>query len=191
MREGFSIVDIANNLKIFKTKEFIRYFVGLEVYSAKDIIAIIKYNYDDCNVQNRDNCNEQNLINNFQKVVNSSILCIGELGQKHLIHFIDFITGSRCLPPEITIKPNVFDSMNRLGLNEFMISDMLKQKGEEFKTWPSFPLCNAATCFNTFTVPYIIDTDDNNCRWTVENCSTSILNVLKDGRYKDVPFDDK
>jgi hypothetical protein len=40
-------------------------------------------------------------------------------------------------------------------------------------------------------MPYIVDHDVDNPQWTVENCSTNILNVLKDGIYKNVAFYDE
>jgi hypothetical protein len=121
----------------------------------------------------------------FESIMNLSLIEIGRENQKNLVYFIDFITGSRVLPVAIIIKPNIYDSMN-----QFITTDELKKKKNEYKHWPQYPLCKASTCFNTFIMPYIID-HDNNHQWTVKNCSTNILNVLKDGSYKKVPFHDE
>lgn len=186
IRKGFNIVNISKYLKIFKNEEFIQYFVGIEAYSAKNIINIIKYKYDDEDEhENSKNKNEMMKLN-FEKIINLSLIEIGKESQKKLVHFIDFITGSRVLPVEIIIKPNTYDSMN-----QFTTTDDLKKKKNEYKSWPHYPLCKASTCFNTLNMPYIVDHDVDNLQWTVENCSANILNVLKDGIYKNVAFYDE
>lgn len=194
MQEGFNTVAISNNLKLFKNNEFCQYFVGIEAYTAENIITIIKYEYDD----DDDNISTKGktMKLNFENVMNDSIREIGKINQKHLINFVDFVTGSRVLPLGILIRPNVYGDVN-----EFMTHEDLRLRREEFKTWPFYPLSKASTCFNTLNMPYLIpdnnnsndsnkNSDSGNTLWSVENVSKNLLNVLCNGEYKTIEFHD-
>ena len=129
MREGFNIVGISNHLMYFTTKDFEKYFVGLEIYTAKDVIKNLKFICD----------NDHEIIQfEFKNIIEDAILKLGENHGK-LIEFVKFISGSTILQPT----------------NKLIITPVTYGYGE-VPFWPEYPLPKAQTCFNRLFVPYLL-----------------------------------
>ena len=137
MREGFNIVGISNHLMYFTTKDFEKYFVGLEIYTANDVIKNFKFVCD----------NDHEIIQfEFKNIIEGAILKLGENHGK-LIEFVKFISGSTILQPT----------------NKLIITPVTYGYGE-VPFWPEYPLPKAQTCFNRLFVPYLLcdDCGENN-----------------------------
>ena len=129
MRDGFNIVGISNHLMYFSTKDFEKYFVGLEIYTANDVINNLKFVCD----------NDHEIIQfEFKNVIEGAILKLGENHGK-LIEFVKFISGSTILQPT----------------NKLIITPIIYGYGE-VPFWPEYPLPKAQTCFNKLFAPYIL-----------------------------------
>ena len=179
MKDGFNIVGISNHLMDFSSKDFEKYFVGLEIYTARDVINNLVFVSD----------NDHEIIQiEFKNVIEKAISKLGENHGK-LMEFVKFISGSTILQPnnKLIITPIVYGSW-------------------EVPFWPDYPLPKAQTCFNKLFAPYLIydltsiveekekeekdkDKDEKNGEkndvneknfpsWTVENVLKSFENIL-------------
>jgi hypothetical protein len=135
MRAGFSVVKISSHLVTFSHTDFTKYFVGVEVYTAQDVVNCFSYKSD----------NDIEIVQeNFKNVLEQAIFKLGERKHSNLIEFVKFISGSSVLQPtrKLIITPCV------TGV-------------EEVPFWPEYPLPKAQTCFNTLLMPYLLEASDD------------------------------
>ena len=149
MRNGFNIVNIKNHLINFTNKDFEKYFVGIESYTAQDVLKNLEFESGN---------DIEQIQPEFKSVIEQAIILLGENHGK-LLEFVKFISGSTILQTtkKLIITPVIFTA------------------GEKPR-WPDYPLPTSKTCFNKLYTPYIIDdtictienngknNDKNNCK---------------------------
>ena len=142
LRAGFSMVKISSHLKLFSSRGFEEHFVGVEMFTALDVIGCLSFQCD----------NEFEVIqDSFKSVVEQAIIRLGETKHSNLTEFVKFITGSSVLQPT----------------RKLIITPLIVGTGD-VPHWPEYPLPKAQTCFNTLVAPYLIDWD---CSATMEETS--------------------
>ena len=131
LRAGFSIVKISSHLKPFSSRGFEEHFVGVEMFTAVDVIACLSFKCD----------NDFEVIqDSFKSVVEQAIVLLGEKKHSNLTEFVKFITGSSVLQPT----------------RKLIVTPLIVGTGD-VPHWPEYPLPKAQTCFNTLVAPYLID----------------------------------
>ena len=134
MRAGFSVVKISSHLATFSHTDFTKYFVGVEVYTAQDVVNCFSYKSD----------NDIEIVQeSFKNILEQAIFKLGEKKHSNLIEFVKFISGSSVLQP--TRKLIITPCVTGVG---------------EVPFWPEYPLPKAQTCFNTLLMPYLLEASD-------------------------------
>ena len=160
MRSGFNMVSIRSHLISFTPLQFEEYFVGVEIFTAMDVISCLIFKCD----------NEFEAIQEpFRAAVEQAIVLLADKKHTNLTEFVKFISGSSVL--QVTRK---------LIVTPFSVSH------REAPHWPEYPLPKAQTCFSTLVVPYLLDSqtdtgtgngtgadkgDDNSRGW----CAVNVL----------------
>ena len=135
MRAGFSVVKISRHLATFSHTDFTKYFVGVEVYTAQDVVNCFSYKSD----------NDIEIVQeSFKNILEQAIFKLGEKKHSNLIEFVKFISGSSVLQP--TRKLIITPCVTGVG---------------EVPFWPEYPLPKAQTCFNTLLMPYLLEASDD------------------------------
>jgi HECT-domain (ubiquitin-transferase) len=135
MRAGFSVVKISSHLVTFSHTDFTKYFVGVEVYTAQDVVNCFSYKSD----------NDVEIVQeSFKSILEQAIFKLGEKKHSNLIEFVKFISGSSVLQP--TRKLIITPCVTGVG---------------EVPFWPEYPLPKAQTCFNTLLIPYLLEASDD------------------------------
>ena len=135
MRAGFSVVKISSHLATFSHTDFTKYFVGVEVYTAQDVVNCFSYKSD----------NDIEIVQeSFKNILEQAIFKLGEKKHSSLIEFVKFISGSSVLQP--TRKLIIIPCVTGVG---------------EVPFWPEYPLPKAQTCFNTLLMPYLLEASDD------------------------------
>ena len=158
LRVGFSIVKISSHLKQFSSRGFEEYFVGVEMFTALDVIGCLSFKCD----------NDFEVIqDSFKSMVEQAIILLGEKKHSNLTEFVKFITGSSVLQPT----------------RKLIVTPLIVGTGD-VPHWPEYPLPKAQTCFNTLFTPYLIDCSEESAEssnadnirakkdaaaWTVDN----------------------
>ena len=134
MRAGFNVVKISSHLATFSHADFTKYFVGVEVYTAQDVVNCFSYKSD----------NDIEIVQeSFKNILEQAIFKLGEKKHSNLIEFVKFISGSSVLQP--TRKLIITPCVTGVG---------------EVPFWPEYPLPKAQTCFNTLLMPYLLEASD-------------------------------
>jgi HECT-domain (ubiquitin-transferase) len=163
MRSGFNMVSIRSHLISFTPLQFEEYFVGVEIFTAMDVISCLIFKCD----------NEFEVIQDqFKAAVEQAIVLLADKKHTNLTEFVKFISGSSVL--QVTRK---------LIVTPFSLSH------REAPHWPEYPLPKAQTCFSTLVVPYLLDShadngtdtdsgDGNSRGWCAENVLRSFELML-------------
>jgi hypothetical protein len=140
MRSGFNMVSIRSHLISFTPLQFEEYFVGVEIFTAMDVISCLIFKCD----------NEFEVIQDqFKAAVEQAIVLLADKKHTNLTEFVKFISGSSVL--QVTRK---------LIVTPFSLSH------REAPHWPEYPLPKAQTCFSTLVVPYLLDSHSDNSTGT-------------------------
>lgn len=137
------MVKISNHLATFSHADFTKYFVGVEVYTAQDVVNCFSYKSD----------NDIEIVQeSFKNILEQAIFKLGEKKHSNLIEFVKFISGSSVLQP--TRKLIITPCVTGVG---------------EVPFWPEYPLPKAQTCFNTLLMPYLLEASDDQNNDSVDN----------------------